>query len=239
MSPALDAILNHMPNRYTLHTTGDLKDTFALTLGTPAGTKPSYNISPVQTVPVILQKDGQRVAERMLWGFLPENAKDTNSIFRYKTHHAKSGDVFRKPTWRGAITSQRCLIPANGFYEWRQAPEGKRAFYLTVVDRPLFAFAGIYSSWTNPDGETQGVCAIITTSSDAQTDQIPSTLPVIVDPADEDTWLDPTMNDMSTLIKIMRPLEPEQLKVTRVGDAVNSVKAKSSPKLIEKLQRSV
>lgn len=222
-----------MPNRYTFYTTGDTKDTFALPLGVPAGTKPSYNISPAQTVPVIRIKDSQRVAERMLWGFLPQNAKDTNSIFRYKTHHAKSSDVFRKPTWRGAITSQRCLIPANGFYEWRNATEGKQAFYLTVKDRPLFAFAGIYSEWTDPNGETRGICAIITTPSDSQSDEIPSTLPVIIDTTDEDEWLNPAVSDTNTLIKIMRPLEPEQFTITRVSDAINAVKAKSSPKLIE------
>ena len=226
-----------MPNRYTLYETGKLTDEFALPLGLPAGVKPSYNISPTQDVPVILIKDGQRIAERMKWGFVPKSAKDMNSVFRYKTHHASSGAVFTKATWQGAIKSQRCLIPANGFYEWRQAAEGKRPFYLTVADRPLFAFAGIYSEWTDPQGVTRGTCAVIITPSGAENDQIPSVLPVVVDKADEDDWLNPTLFDDSTLIKIMRPLEQDQVVVTRVGDAINSVKAKSSVELIAPLKR--
>ncbi len=222
-----------MPNRYTLFDIGELKDTFSLPLGVPAGVKKSYNISPTQDVSVIILENGQRVVKRMRWGFVPKNAKDMNSVFRYKTHHAQSGAVFTKSTWQNAIHSQRCLIPANGFYEWRNAPDGnKHAFHLRVANRPLFAFAGIYSEWTNPEGVTQGVCAIIITPSGSVTDQLPSVLPVVVDLADEDTWLDPTIDDTGTLVKIMHPLEAGQLSITRVGDAITSVKAKDTPALI-------
>ena len=226
-----------MPNRYTLFEIGELKDTFALPLGVPAGVKKSYNISPTQTVPAIVLKDGKRVAERMLWGFIPKNAKDMNSVFRYKTHHAQSGAVFTKAVWQNAIRAKRCLIPANGFYEWRELPEGKRAYYLRVADRPLFAFAGIYGEWTDPEGVTHGICAVITTRSGSDSDQIPSVLPVIVDKADEDEWLDPTISDTSTLYKIMRPLEAEDFVVTRVSDDINSVKV-NSEKLIAPLHRT-
>ncbi len=217
-----------MPNRYTLFDIGELKDTFALPLGVPAGVKKSYNISPTQTVPAIRIEDGQRVAERMKWGFVPKNAKDMNSVFRYKTHHIPSGAVLTKKSWQDVVRTQRCLIPANGFYEWRNAPEGKRAYYLRLAERPLFAFAGVYGEWTDPEGVTHGVCAAITTRSDSQSDQIPSILPVIVDPADEDDWLNPEVSDTGTLFKILRPLEPEDFIVTRVGDAVHSVKPNSA-----------
>ena len=226
-----------MPDRYTLVDTGDLRDRFVLPKGVPAGVKPSYNISPTQTVPVIVLRDGQRVLQRMKWGFVPANAKDMNSVFRYKTHHAQSSAVFSRSTWQGAIRSQRCLIPASGFYEWRKEAEGKRAYYLRAADQPLCAFAGIYGQWTDPAGVTHGMCAIITTMSGSETDQIPSRLPVIVDPADEATWLDSSIDDVSTLHKIMRPLAPDQLIITRVSDAINSTKP-NTPHLIAPLHRS-
>lgn len=225
-----------MPDRYTLIDIGELRDRFVLPDGVPAGVKQSYNMSPTQTVPVIILENGQRVLRRMKWGFVPANAKDMNSVFRYKTHHAQSEGVFSRSTWQGAIRSKRCLIPANGFYEWRKDADGKRAYYLRAVDRPLFAFAGIYGEWTDPEGIIHGMCAIITTASGSESDQIPSRLPVIVDPADEATWLDPGISDVSTLHKIMRPLAPDRLIVTRVGDAVNSTKP-NSPSLIAPLHR--
>jgi putative SOS response-associated peptidase YedK len=221
-----------MPDRFTLTDTITLSTRFSLPKGVPAGVKLSYNISPTKTIPVVLIENDERVMKRMKWGFVPTNAKDFNSVFRYKTHHARSEDVFSKPTWQGAVRTRRCLIPASGFYEWRKAAGGKEAYYLQPVDQPLFAFAGIYSEWTNAEGVTYGITAIVTTPSDSESDAIPSRLPVIVDSADEADWLNPTMSDVSTLLKIMRPLGPDQLRVTRVGDAINSVKAKSSPALI-------
>jgi len=226
-----------MPDRYALTDIGDLSTRFVLPAGVPAGVKRSYNTSPIQTVPVIIIKDGVRVMERMKWGFIPTGAKDTNSVFRYKTHHARSEDVFSKPIWQNAIRTKRCLIPANGFYAWRKTPKGKYAFYIRPTDQALFAFAGIYGEWTDPEGHSHGICAIITTASDSMSDQIPSRLPVIVHPDDEATWLDPTVSSVSTLIKIMRPLEPDQLTIVRVSDAINSSKP-NAPSLITPLERT-
>jgi putative SOS response-associated peptidase YedK len=220
-----------MPDRYALTDTAELRDRFALPHGVPAGVKKSYNISPMQTVPVVIARDGERVMQRMKWGFIPKNAKDTNSAFRYKTHHAQSDAVFGRPTWQGAIRTHRCLIPASGFYEWRKAPDGKHAFYIHPTDQSLFGFAGIYGEWTDPEGTTHGMCAIITTPSGSDSDQLPSRLPVIVDPSDEATWLDPTIGDVSTIYKIMRPYEHDKLAIIRVGDAINSTKP-NTPDLI-------
>lgn len=224
-----------MPDRYTLTDTAELRDRFALPHGVPAGVKKSYNICPVQDVPVVIVKDNERIMQRMKWGFIPKNAKDTNSVFRYKTHHAQSEAVFNRPTWQGAIRTHRCLIPASGFYEWRKAPEGKHAYYIRPTDQSLFAFAGIYGEWTDPEGTVHGMCAVITTASGSTSNQLPSRLPVILDPADEAAWLDPAVSDVSTLYKIMRPYEPEQLSIVRVGDAINSTKP-NSPDLIAPLK---
>lgn len=220
-----------MIERFALYSIDKLRDQFGLTRGVPKGVKINYNVQPTQRIPVIVQRGDAREMELMLWGFVPRNAKDTNSVFRYKTHQARSEDVFSKPTWQGAVRSQRCLIPANGFYEWRQSSDGKHAFYLHPTDQPLFAFAGIYSEWTDPQGTDHGICALITTASDSGSDQIPSRLPVIVQPDEQATWLDPTVDDTQILIRIMRPLEPQELTVTRVSDTIGSTK-QSSPELI-------
>ncbi len=220
-----------MIERFALYSIDKLRDQFGLTRGVPKGVKINYNVQPTQRIPVIVQRGDAREMELMLWGFVPRNAKDTNSVFRYKTHQARSEDVFSKPTWQGVVRSQRCLIPANGFYEWRHSSEAKQAFYLHPTEQPLFAFAGIYSEWTDPQGVNHGICAIITTASDSGSDQIPSRLPVIVQQDEQATWLDPTVDDTQVLIRIMRPLEPQELTVTRVSDAIGSTK-QSLPELI-------
>lgn len=223
-----------MADRYTLFDIDKLRDRFQLKDGVPAGVKPSYNISPTQIIPVITSKDGAPSMQRMIWGVVPTNAKDLNSVFRYRTHRANSEGIFNKATWSDAIRTQRCIIPANGFYEWKKVPNEKRAFYIHPSDQPVFGFAGLYKEWADPDGKRWGTCAIITTATGSETEQIPSRLPVILDPADESSWLDPTINDISTLYKIMRPYDFNKLLITRVSDAINSPKA-NGPELITSL----
>lgn len=220
-----------MSDRYTLYEIENLRDRFALPAGVPAGVKKSYNISPTQTIPAIVSNNGVPEMRRMKWGFVPANAKNLNSVFRYRTHRANSEGIFNKPTWQAAIRTQRCIIPANGFYEWKQAAEGKRAFYIHPTDQSLFALAGIYGSWTDPQGVKWGVCAIITTATGSESDMLPSRLPVILDPADEADWLNPEISDISTLYKIMRPYDPDKIAITRVGDEINSLKV-DSPSLV-------
>lgn len=169
--------------------------------------------------------------KRMKWGFIPNGAKNTNSVFRYKTFAARSEGIFDKPTWQAAIRTKRCLIPANGFYEWKKSAEGKNPFYIRPKDQDVFAFAGIYGSWTDPEGIEWGMYALITTNSGAESNMTPSRLPVIVHPDDEADWLNPEISDINTLYKIMRPYDPDLLEIIPVGDAVNSTKI-DTPNLI-------
>lgn len=225
-----------MSSRYALFDTGALFDRFHLASGVPKGTKPHYNISPVQSVPVVVLRDGKNEMEFMKWGFIPEGAPNANSVFRYKTFNARSEGIFNKPTWQTAIRSTRCLIPANGFYEWKKTASGKQPFYIHPKDQPLFAFAGIYSSWTDPDGIEWSTCSIITTASGATSDMTPSRLPIILHPDDEADWLNPDISDINTLYKIMRPYDADQLEVIKVSDDINSTKI-NKPHLIEKQSR--
>jgi putative SOS response-associated peptidase YedK len=226
-----------MSSRYALYSIDMLRDRFAPASGVPKGVKPHYNISPASLVPVIVSRDGVNHIEMMKWGFIPASAKDTNSIFRYKTFNARSEGIFDKPTWQTAIRTQRCLVPADGFYEWKTTSGAKNPFYIQPADRHLFAFAGVYGSWTDPAGTVWGMCSIITTNSATESDMMPSRLPVIVHPDDEADWLNPAIGDINSLYKIMRPYEHDQLTIMRVGDAVNSTKP-NVPSLINRFERA-
>ncbi len=222
-----------MAERYTLYETGKLRDRFALPGGVPAGVKKSYNIAPTQLAPVIVNRDGTNVLEQMKWGFIPTTAKDTNSVFRYKTYAAKSEGVFSKPTWEHAIRHSRCLIPANGFYEWQKTPDGMLPFYIRPADQELFAFAGICSTWTDPEGKQWGTYAIVTAMQDRSPKQ-DLRRPLILRPTDEAQWLDPTVEDINTLYGIMRPYTEDTLTIHRVTPDVKNIKL-NDPRLITPL----
>lgn len=225
-----------MTSRYALYEIDKISKRFAPDSGVPKGVKPRYNISPTQSVPVIVSRDGVNQIEVMKWGFIPAGAKDTSAVFRYKTFNAHSEGIFDKPTWMTAIRSRRCLIVANGFYEWKSSATGKNPFYIRPIDVSLFAFAGLYSTWTDPEGAVWGMCSIITTNSGSESDMTPSRLPVIVHTDDEADWLNPAIGDINSLYKIMRPLDPDMLTIIRVSDDVTSAKI-DKPHLIEQLER--
>lgn len=212
-----------MAERYSLYEIENLRDRFHLAAGVPAGVKRSFNISPTQLAPVIVSRDGAATLERMKWGFIPATAKNDNSVFRYKTYLAKSEGIFSKPTWQEAIRHTRCLVPANGYYEWQQTPDGKLPFYVCPTDRELFAFAGVYSSWTDPDGTEWGTFAIVTTLHERGAKK-PLQRPIIVNSHDEQTWLDPTVSDLSTLYGIMRPMSDDLLQIYQVTPDVKNTK---------------
>lgn len=222
-----------MAERYTLIDIQDLSDRFDLKNGVPAGVKRNYNISPTQLGSVIVNRDGMRILERMKWGFIPANAKDANSVFRYKTYVAKAEGIFNKPTWQDSIRHSRCLVPANGFYEWQQTVNGKLPFYITRAQQGLFVFAGIYSSWTDPDGKEWGTYAIVTTLHDRGPKK-PLQRAVILSRENEAAWLDPTLDDLNSLYGLLRPTPEDMLRIHQVAPEVKNSKL-NSDQLIQPL----
>jgi putative SOS response-associated peptidase YedK len=213
-----------MADRYALYEIEKLTDRFQLAQGVPAGVKRSYNISPTQLGSVIIRRDGVNILERMKWGFIPATAKDNNSVFRYKTYLAKTDHIFDKPTLAESIRHSRCLVPANGFYEWHQTSGGNLPFYLRPTDQDLFAFAGIYSSWTDPDGKVWGTYAIIT----EQYDRAPTShaqRAVILKPSDEAEWLDPTISNGNSIFGLVNSTPDDALRIHRVSPDVKNTKA--------------
>jgi putative SOS response-associated peptidase YedK len=222
-----------MISRYPLYDIADLSSRFNLTEGLPKGVKPHYNNSPTVSAPVIVDREGTRVAKLMKWGLVAKGAKDTNSVFRYKTYNIPSEKIFSRHSWERAVRESRCLVPANGFYELNGSGK-KRAFYVQSSDKSLIGLAGVYSSWQDPEGVTHGTYSIITTEA---TDDMPDSsarMPIIIKPEDEARWLDPAVTDANSLYDMLRPHSMGQLVVHEVSPAVHSPKP-NQPSLIDPL----
>ena len=222
-----------MISRYTLYDTAELSSHYNLTEGLPKGVKPHYNISPTISAPVIVSREGTHVIKLMKWGLVAKGAKDTNSVFRYKTYNIPSEKIFSKHSWEQLALGSRCLIPANGFYDLNGSGK-KRAFYTGANDKSMLAFAGVYSSWQDPEGVTRGVYSMVTTEADLSRPNFSGRMPVIIKRADEARWLDPTVNDASSIYDMIRPYPSDLLTVHEVSPAVHSPKP-NQPSLIDKI----
>ncbi len=144
----------------------------------------SYNVSPSAEIPVVrLEPDGHTLTP-MHWGLIPRWAKD----FKIKPINAKAETLDIKPFFRTAFKKNRCLIPANGFYEWKRDGNRKQPFYFTLKDREVMAFAGLWDQWEH-EGETLLSCTIITTEANPVMKPVHDRMPVILDPDQYDVWL--------------------------------------------------
>jgi putative SOS response-associated peptidase YedK len=222
----------YMTERYTLYHLNSLKERFSIDSDVSTDLKPQYNISPTQLSPVIVSRDGENYLMNMKWGFVPESAKDMNSVFRYKTYTVKSETIFDKPTLETAVRRSRCLVPSTGYYEWRKTKAGKLPYFVRPADQEVFAFAGICSNWTDPQGVVWGMYSIITTIASPQLELVSRRMPVILKAEDNQRWLDSSITDAGTLYDMMRTYENDKLIIQKVSDAVNSTKS-NSPKLIQ------
>ncbi len=179
---------------------------------------PRYNIAPSQPVGVVVPPAGQqkRQFRLMQWGLIPSWAKDPS--IGSKLINARSETVHEKPSFRSAFKHRRCLIAADGFYEWQKTGNGrKQPFYFSMKDRVVFAFAGLWESWQ--DIET---CTILTTSANELLKPIHERMPVIVKPEDYGVWLDPTVQQADILSPIFEPFPFDKMVATSVSTAVNT-----------------
>jgi putative SOS response-associated peptidase YedK len=222
-----------MTSRYALYDIAELSGRFTITEGLPKGVKLHYNNSPTKSAPVIINDNGTAVVKLMKWGFVPKGAKDTNAVFRYKTYNIPSEKIFSRHSWESAVRERRCLVPANGFYELNRSGK-KRAYYATLKDESLFAFAGVYSSWQDPEGTTHGIFSVITTEANSDMPDARMRMPIVIKREDEARWLDPTISDANSLYDMLRPNPSGIMKVYEVSPAVHSPKP-DSPELIQPL----
>ncbi|HNQ00856.1 MAG TPA: SOS response-associated peptidase [Syntrophales bacterium] len=184
----------------------------------PAGLRPRYNIAPGQDILCVVA-DGARRIEPMRWGLIPFWAKDPSIGNRLINARAETLAV--KPSFRGAFAKRRCLIAADGFYEWRRAGRRKVPVYLFLRSGKPFGFAGLYEVWKAPDGREIRTCTIVTTGANDLVRPIHDRMPVIVPAALEDRWLDCAERDRGLLESVLTPYPAGEMDAYEVTTAVN------------------
>ena len=194
---------------------------------------PRYNIAPTQSVPVVRQhpKEPVRQLSLMRWGLIPSWAKDASGAAGMI--NARSETAATKPAFRDALKSRRCLIPADAFYEWKRAGKIKQPYCFDVNGGELFALAGIWDRWKDPNGNWLKSCSILTTTANAATSTVHDRMPVILDPGSYDLWLDPGMANVAAVSELLRPYDAGLMRCypvsTRVNSAVNDDADCSTP----------
>jgi putative SOS response-associated peptidase YedK len=157
----------------------------------------------------------------MRWGLIPSCAKDMSGSARMI--NARSETAATTPAFRDSLKSRRCLIPADGFYEWQRTATGKQPFCFEINGGELFAFAGLWDRWKDPSGQWVKSCSILTTTANAVTSAVHDRMPVILDPADYDLWLDPGMTNVEAASDLLKPFDAGQMRSYPVSSRVNNV----------------
>jgi len=182
-----------------------------------------YNIAPTQPVAIVrieAERD-ERLWELVRWGLVPSWVKDAS--IGNRMINARAETVADKPSFRSAFRRRRCLVPADGYFEWQPTGSGKQPYYIRQADDRPFAMAGLWDRWLNPaTGEPLSTCTIITTQANELTQPIHDRMPVILNAADYDLWLDPQMQDPARVGALLRPFAGSTLRADPVDTHVNS-----------------
>jgi len=197
---------------------------------------PSYNVAPTNDVYVVMEDGGARKVDALHWGFVPHWAK--NPSIGSKMINARAETVATKNAFKPSLKKRRCIIPADGFFEWQkiEGQKKKQPMFIHRPDDQPLAFAGLWTIWRNPEvpGEELHSCTIITTEANSTMEPIHNRMPVILDQADWDQWLDPDNDDLDTLGKLLVPAPPKLIEVFPVSTDVNNVRNKG-PELIARV----
>jgi putative SOS response-associated peptidase YedK len=191
---------------------------------------PRYNAAPMQWMPVIRQDpSGERVLQTLRWGLLPSWAKDESIANRLI--NARAETLAEKPSFRSALRKRRCIVPADGFYEWAKRPDGKQPYYIHASDGSILAFAGLWERWTRPDdGESIDSFTIVTPAANDRMRALHDRMPVILAPEAAARWLDPA-SDPAALSDLLGPSPDERMALHPVARAVGNVR-NEGPELI-------
>ncbi len=180
---------------------------------------PRYNVAPTQPVPVVRLAEGERQLALVRWGLIPAWVKDPRRFSLLV--NARGESVNDKPAFRNAMRRRRCLFPADGFYEWQDAPGRKRPYCVRPKDGAPIAFAGLWESWMGPNGEEMETAAIVTTAANRELSPLHDRMPVIVPPDAFDFWLDCARVDAETAAALIAPAREGLLEAYEVSPAVN------------------
>jgi putative SOS response-associated peptidase YedK len=217
--------------RFVLMTVGrDIAEHFQLS--EEPELEPRYNVAPTQMVAVVrLDAETARRELRLLkWGLIPFWAKDTTIGSRLI--NARAETAADKPAFRAALKYRRCLVPADGFYEWKHRDKKRQPYFFGSADKKPFAFAGLWERWEGPHVEAIESCTVLTTDSNELLQPIHDRMPVILKAEDYDLWLDPTVTKPELLKHLLKPYQSEEMTGYPVTSMVNKA-AYESPDCIK------
>lgn len=221
-----------MCGRYTLTTPGEvIAEIFDLPEAPEVSAR--YNVAPTQEVAAIRadEETGERRFATLRWGLVPHWAKDPS--IGNRMINARSESVAEKPAFRSSFKKKRCLVLADGFYEWQKVADGKKQpWYFRLESGDPFAFAGLWASWSRGDDDRLETCTLLTTDANALVKKAHHRMPVILSPEDLDLWLDPQVTDREPLEALLDPFDPARMIAFPVSTRVNSP-ANDDPSVIE------
>lgn len=209
-----------MCGRYSLSDAEDIPQRFSVKVKPKVKLVPNYNTAPTQVMPVVtMTEDGKRQIEMMKWGIPRILGKDlVKELINTRADKAFGG------FWRKTVCNRRCLIPANGFYEWKGSAGNKTPFFIHPKQVKLFAFAGIWDTWRSEDGHEIKVYSIMTTEPNKEMRSIHNREPVMLHREDEASWIEPSNNDQDSLERFLYPYEDNGLEIYEVSRDVNVVR---------------
>jgi putative SOS response-associated peptidase YedK len=184
---------------------------------------PRYNVAPTQHVPVIRQHSREPVRQisTMRWGLIPSWARDPS--IAAGTINAKSETAATKPAFRDPLKSRRCLVPADGFYEWKRTGTSKQPFCFEVREGELFAFAGLWDGWKDSSGQWVKTCTILTTTPNALAANVHDRMPVILDRDSYNLWLDPGITNVQVISALLKPYDARLMRSYPISTRINNV----------------
>jgi len=186
--------------------------------------QPNYNVAPTNIMPILLYDDG-RVVRPMRWGLIPSWTKDAAAV--PILINARSESLTQKPSFRGLLNANRCIVITDGYYEWRKTTSGKQPFYIHHPQKRLLTMAGLYSQWKDQDGQIRLTYTVITTPASAVLQFIHERMPAILTPPQIDAWIDCDRYDPKTALELLKP-SPMPLTTYPVSAFVNSVRNNSA-----------
>jgi len=210
-----------MCGRYRLSRRKQIQEEHYAATSDDADWSPRYNIAPTQFVPVVRQnpRSASRELSLLRWGLVPSWAKDSSK--GAALINARSETAASKPAFCDALKFRRCLIPADGFYEWQKVGKGKQPYCFEVNRGELFSFAGLWETWKDASGKALETCSILTTTPNAVTAPVHDRMPVILDPQYYDLWLDPGATDTTVISGFLKPFDAWLMRCFTVSSRVN------------------
>ena len=179
---------------------------------------PRFNIAPTQPILTVREVESKREFVPMRWGLIPHWASaPTTGNF-----NARSESVTSTPSFKDAVLSRRCLIPADGFYEWKKMGAVKQPYCFEVGEGEIFAFAGLWDAWRNPGGEPTLSCTILTTAANSLVGEIHDRMPVILSPENYSLWMNPEPHSLEAALQLLKPFDSAAMRRYPVNPKLNN-----------------